>query len=440
MFKINIYMKIFIKSLISLFLTFVCFNSFSMTIQYSGLSYVSGNSELQDLYPNTIKVEKDLRELIFSYLKDNEDLNPNLYLGTSDSFKDGTLSLIIAIDSERVVSLYNEITDKCIRTYNLGAQIITFSTQDQQILSIQPHMARKIYLDESENDSCDNLDPQLNKLRFIGDLYFGFDIPSKDYDLYLSLSDDKLITELKKKSLETNEFSKENTFLRPILDKVLSTNPNDFVNTNFFVGIDEINLGKAAIEQLSGQREFKQNHFYTDFFGEFMLEAYKKRVGQEFTKWFSETYDYPLIPYVKGKALGRDIAIKFADSTEVLNLRLPSLDFGFVIKVRGFKKIKLGESKLREAYAWGSFSTIEFHNVGIENITSIKLKNVYSREVNKGDLVDDWDYFDLSLNGTLKGYSDNIKTLDKKWLSESSSMSSKDFKKHANIIKEKLKL
>ena len=144
MFKINIYMKIFIKSLISLFLTFVCFNSFSMTIQYSGLSYVSGNSELQDLYPNTIKVEKDLRELIFSYLKDNEDLNPNLYLGTSDSFKDGTLSLIIAIDSERVVSLYNEITDKCIRTYNLGAQIITFSTQDQQLLSIQPHMARKI--------------------------------------------------------------------------------------------------------------------------------------------------------------------------------------------------------------------------------------------------------------------------------------------------------
>ena len=80
-----------------------------MTIQYSGLSYVSGNSELQDLYPNTIKAEKDLRELIFSYLKDNEDLNPNLYLGTSDSFKDGTLSLIIAIDSERVVSLYNEL-------------------------------------------------------------------------------------------------------------------------------------------------------------------------------------------------------------------------------------------------------------------------------------------------------------------------------------------
>ena len=34
----------------------------------------------------------------------------------------------------------------------------------------------------------------------------------------------------------------------------------------------------------------------------------------------------------------------------------------------------------------------------------------------------------------------NLKTLDKKWLSESSSMSSKDFKKHANIIMEKLKL
>ena len=434
------YSKIISKSLSSLFLIFVSFNTFSMTIQYSGLSYVSGNSELQDLYPNTIKAEKDLRELIFSYLKDNEDLNPNLYLGTSDSFKDGTLSLIIAIDSERVVSLYNELTNKCIRTYNLGAQIITFSTQDQQILSIEPHMARKIYVDEPKNSSCNNLDPQLNKLRFIGDMYFGFDIPSKDYDLYLSLSDDKLISTLKMKSLETKSFSSEKTFLRPILDKVLLTNPNDYVNTNFFVGIDEINLSEAAIEILSGQREFKQNHFYTDFFGDFMQEAYKKWVGQEFTKWFSETYDYPLIPYVKGKALGKDIAIKFADSTEVLNLRLPSLDFGFVIKVRGFKKVKLGESKLREAYVWGSYSTIEFHNVGIEKITSIKLKNAYSREVNKGDLIDDWDYFDLSLNSTLKDYPENLKTLDKKWLSESSSMSSKDFKKHANIIMEKLKL
>ena len=70
-----------------------------------------------------------------------------------------------------------------------------------------------------------------------------------------------------------------------------------------------------------------------------MQEAYKKWVGQEFTKWFSETYDYPLIPYVKGKALGKDIAIKFADSTEVLNLRLPSLDFGFDIKLEDSRKL-----------------------------------------------------------------------------------------------------
>ena len=46
---------------------FVSTDVFSEKIQYSGLSYVSGNSELQDLYPNTIKAEKDLRELIFSY-------------------------------------------------------------------------------------------------------------------------------------------------------------------------------------------------------------------------------------------------------------------------------------------------------------------------------------------------------------------------------------
>ena len=57
------------------------------------------------------------------------------------------------------------------------------------------------------------------------------------------------------------------------------------------------------------------------------------------SKWFSNTYNYPLIPYVKGRALGRDVFMKFADGSEALNLRLPSLDFGFVIKLKVLKRL-----------------------------------------------------------------------------------------------------
>ena len=412
--------------------------SYSDAIQYSGLSYISRNNDLQDLYPNTIKGEKELRKIIFSYLQDNLTKNSQLRLQASDSFKDGTLSLIIAVDNERVSSLYNENTKKCIRTYSLGAQIITFSSKDQQILSVQPYAARKVYLDPPQNNSCNYRNTRLEQIRFIGDFYLGMDIPSKDYDLYLSLSDTEMISKLTETSLITKSFSRDGSFLRPIFNNILSANSNDLINRKNVVGIEEINLGKTALKQLSGQGEFKENHFYIDFFGEFMEEAYKSWVGQEYTKWFSETYDYPLIPYVKGKALGKDLAIKFADSTDVLELKLPDLDYGFVINIKGFKKIKLDESKLRESYAWGAFSSIEFNIPGMKNITSIDLKHVETDEVNKADTADDWVYFGLSMNRTLKDYPQNVKQLDKKWLTKSSKMSSRDFKKNSKLILEKL--
>lgn len=427
------------KNFFCLILFLASFNSNSEVIQYSGLSYVSGNRDLQDLYPNTIKAEKELRKIIFSYLRDNLSPDSQLNLDVSNSFKDGTLSLIIAIDNERISGLYNEVTNKCIRTYSLSAQVITFSSKDQQILAVQPYAARKVYLDPPLNNSCNYRNTRLEQLRFIGDFYLGMNIPSKDYDFYLSFNDAEMISLLTEKSIENESFSSEDSFLSPIFNIVLSANSNDLSNKKFLIGIEEINLGKTALRQLSGQEEFKENHFYIDFFGDFMQEAYKTWVGQEFTKWFSETYNYPLIPYVKGKALGKDLAIKFADSTELLNLKIPKLHYGFVINIKGFKKIKLDESKLREAYAWGAFSSIDFNLVGIENITSIDLKHVETGEVNKADVVDDWVYFGLSMNRTLKDYPQNMKELDKKWLSKSSKMKSRDFKKHGKLILEKLK-
>ena len=125
---------------------------------------------------------------------------------------------------------------------------------------------------------------------------------------------------------------------------------------------------------------------------------------------------------------------------EILNLTLPSLDFGFVLQIRGFKKVKLDESPLREVYGWAAFGEIEFHNVGIEMITSIKLKNVLTEEINKGDDVDDWSNFNVSTNRILKDYVDNSSKLDKKWLSKATKMKKKDFNKHIKIIKKSIGL
>ena len=411
-------------------------NLSAQSIQYSGLSFLSQNKDTQDLFPNTLILEPHLRKVIFQHLQASIQDDSPLSLSVSESFKDGTLSLIIAADSERVASIF--FNNKCLHTYSVGAQVIVFSTKDQSILSIQPHTARKIYTDEPMEGSCKKRRPKIDLLRF-SEIFYGLDISKDNYNYYTNMEDAELIDSIQTESLTSQSFAADNSFLQPIFSSILSANPKDINATNFFVGIDDVIIEDLASNQMIGDSEYSENYEFSDFFG-FNQNIYKIWAGQQFSKWFSQTYSYPIIPFVKGKALGRDVAIKFADTGDILNLTLPSLDFGFVLKIRGFKKVKLDESSLREVYGWAAFGEIEFHNVGIEMITSIKLKNVLTEEINKGDDVDDWSNFNVSTNRILKDYVDNSKKLDKKWLSKATKLKKKDFNKHINIIKKSIGL
>ena len=425
--------------LLTIFLLTIAGNNlFADFIQYSGVSYIAQNSSVEDAYPNSLKIEKHLRKIIFNHLSENIPQDSSLKLSVSESFEEDPLSLIISIDNENLSSI--QLNNNCLRTYSIGLQVITYNLKSQQILSIKPFAIRKIYLDPLIKNSCKENNEKENLLRF-SEIYFGLDISKSDYKEYISLDDDSLIMKVKSTSLKNNSYMTKSSFLLPVLEDVLSSNYFDSRRQSFFVGVEDIVLSSFSKDQMSGQKELKKNHLFlnsNDY--NFDDRQFKVWVGQQFSKWFSETFDYPIIPFVKGKSLGRDIAIKFADQDKILNLKLPKLDFGFIIKLKGFKKVKLDESNLREAYAWAAFADIEFHNVGIQKITQIELKNVFTEEVNKGDSVDDWNNFNLSLNRILKDYVSNLNNADKKWILKSSKMSTKDFKKHSNLIKTNIKL
>lgn len=415
----------------------------SSYIQYSGISYISQNKDIESIFPNSIKLESSLRGLVYEHLSNNKSLNPELQLGVSETFKDGSYSIIVALDNESISSIYlNRIgsDNKCQRTFSLSTQTIVFNTKEQQIVSIKPNAARRLHFDDPRDGSCDYRNKKLELLRF-AEMFYGVEIQKKDYELYLSKNEDEIIEMIKNESVDSDLYIGSKSVLTNVINEILSADLNALSNTNFFVGVDDVVLSEFVSDQMSGKKDTSENYYFTDpLFGDFQHQSYKVWVGQEFSKWFSDTFNYPLIPYVKGKALGNDIPLKFADSDEILNLRLPSLDFGFVIKVKGFKKVKLDESKLREAYAWAAFSSIEFHNVGIKKLTEIDLKNVLTAEVNKGDGVDDWDNFNTSFNRIMKDYVSNMGVYDKKWLSKSSKMPAKDFKKHVNLIKKNIRL
>ena len=426
------------RFLIIFLLTLAGNSLFADFVQYSGVSYISQNTSVEDIFPNSLKIENQLRQTIFNYLEDNVKGNSSLKLEVSDSFEKDPLSLILSLDNENISAIL--LNDKCLRTYSIGIQVITFSPKSQQIISIKPFAIRKIYLDPLIKDTCSITNPKEDLLRF-SEIFFGLDINRSDYSDLTNLIDEELVAKVKEMSLKNSSFSNADSFLKPIFDNILDSDYSVLQNQTFFVGVDDIILSKFSKDQMGGLKDLEKNHVFLDKnTQDFDERQFKVWAGQQFSKWFSETFDYPLIPYVKGKSLGRDIAIKFADQDKILNLKLPKLDFGFTIKLKGFKKVKLDESNLREAYAWAAFSDIEFHNVGIEKITEIGLKNVLTEEVNKGDSVDDWSNFNLSFNRIMKDYISNLQIPNKKWISKSSKMTNKEFKKHSNLVKTNIKL
>ena len=418
----------------------VSFLSLSLSgesIQYSGISYTSSNEDYKEVFPNTTQLADSLTKTISAHLEQNTSLNPNLRLEGSESFKDGSYSIVIGLDHESVTT--RNLASQCSRIFRLGIQVIVFNIQDQQVVSITPVSKRYPYLDSLINGGCNSNDKRIELLRFAA-LFYGIEIQQKDYKKYISLTNNEMIELVKNQSIESNSYIKEDNILGIVINQVLDTKLEDIKNTNFFVGIADVQIGDLAFEQMSGNKEFTKNLTFTDSFGDFQKESYKVWAGQQFSKWFADTFEYPLIPYVKGRALGENITLKFENANEAVNLRLPTLDFGFVINVKGFKKVKLDESKLREAFAWAAFSSIEFHNVVIKKLSEINLKNIQTSEVNKGYSVDDWQNFNIAQNRIMKDYVANLEKLDKKWLKKASKTSTKEFKKHSNLIKKNIRL
>ena len=161
-------------------------NLFAQKIQYSGLSYISQNADIKESYQNTLKLEANLRSLLIGHLKKNITNESILSLGVSDSFKDGTLSLIISMDTERVSSIF--FNNKCLHNFRLGIQTIIFNPKDQQILSVKPYASQKIYSDSFRGIDCNIRDKKEDLIRF-AELFYGLDIPKNTYQDYKNLSD-----------------------------------------------------------------------------------------------------------------------------------------------------------------------------------------------------------------------------------------------------------
>ncbi len=408
-----------------------------LELQWAGISYINPNVEISTKYPNFTKIEPHLRKLFTNKLKELDSSSFNLNINPSGSFKDGSLAMLLAVDSELNSKSNIKVLKKsnCLNSYYLSMQLIIFDPASSSILKIIPFNLRRPYLDDNACRSNSKED-----LFRLSQLILNLDIDNKDdQQAYLKMSNDQMIESLIKASEQKNSFLNPSSLFGPIMSSIKQLNLQAIQNTNFYVGVSEVVYTRTSFEQLSGKQNFSLNDYFSSPEG-FDSNSYKVYIGQQFVKRFSEEFNYPLVPFIKGRALGKDLALKFSDSTELLNLQLPELDWGFKIKIRGFKKVVLDESSTRQAVAWAAFGNITFQSVGFKDFDSINVQHAYSKEVNKADEIDDWENFDIATQFFLKNYIENINNINKDWIKKNTEYKHRDFLKFSQLVKQKLKL
>ena len=74
----------------------------------------------------------------------------------------------------------------------------------------------------------------------------------------------------------------------------------------------------------------------------------------------------------------------------------------------------------------------------IKVLADVSLTQGNVKEINKTDVVSDWNYFDDAIQLTFSNYSRNLMKPEKKWVTEATELNVRDFKKVAKVILEKV--
>jgi len=391
-------------------------------ISWAGLSYMSQANEVESLYPFSLSLEKKiqplLREVTLAQEKDYELITSELV----DSDLGDNRTIVVALDKERITG--GKLGKYCFWEYAISAQVILYDSESQNILSIFPVGKRRPYVEETKDCSVLKRDKKRDRFRFC-QMYLGLETDSNYSD-----------KEFEDKCLKVSSEEVNNGFINDISAAVSKISITDKKNIRF-VGIGNVSVQPRALEILSGKEEYSSHPFYKDKSLLFDKVTYENWIGQTFAKSISSKLNVPIVPPLKGKAIGGSIPLTFSDSSKVANLQLPELDFSFDIKIRGFKKVKLDETSLREAWVYGSYLTVSFGLEGMHSQSS-KIKNGYMREKVKADDLNDWQQFDYSTEIIFREFADSLIKLDKKWVKDKTNLPFKEAKNYFSYTKEKL--
>ena len=330
-----------------------------------------------------------------------------------------TKSIVVAFDKERITG--GKLGNACLWQYTISAQVILFELEGMSVLQTHPVGRSRNYV-EQDVSSCTSKqrDKERDRFRFC--------------QIFLGLETDENYSkeEIQKNCNNITLTESGNGLMKEIANVVSNLKISDKKNIRF-AGIGDISLTDRAKAILSGKEDFISHPFFTNESG-FDEQSYKDWISQYFAKTISSSLNVPLVVPFAG-SVGGKVQLKYSDGTAI-DLTLPELDYSFDIIVRGFAKSLMDETSKREAWAFGSYLTLDFG--GLISKQSSKIKNGYVLETVKGDFINDWREFDNSIKELAKEYAEQIEKTERKWVPQKTNMKYKEGKKYFTYIKERL--
>jgi hypothetical protein len=172
-----------------------------------------------------------------------------------------------------------------------------------------------------------------------------------------------------------------------IFDDFVETLANVSLNANVAnkIQVTDVEIGVEA-------RPFLPGYLLAD-------EANAKAfVAQQFSKALSRNQRIPVLPYVKGQAIGSKMSQRFADG-RVYSLAIPKPDYAISLSLSKFKKVDYATSTAGSSFIYGSFLGVK---AGIPELGKVyfdaTLKYGATKVVSADQkTVEDWPAFEASL-------------------------------------------
>ena len=171
------------------------------------------------------------------------------------------------------------------------------------------------------------------------------------------------------------------------------------------------------------------------------LSSMKNLIAQTFSKRLSQNHNVAIVPYAEGQSIGKAMKLRFVQSDEIYDIKIPNPDYHIAIEIKGFKKLLGQASAVEDLYLYGSFANIEIYQPDLNKYYfNESLRGVTRVKIPKGQVdLNDWRKYYYNLEILFDNFSKNIIKQNQKWMKEASKKKIKKKIKELKIVMDKLK-